>query len=363
MKHKKKAIIAALVLLLIGASGFAWRSRRPDGLVVSGTLEARNINVGSKVGGRVSRVLVREGDHVEPNQLLVEFDSLELDGQLLQAQGRVEAAKANFAKMLRGSRPEEIAEADAAVTGSGDGPGFRQAELAQARADLIRARADEANAEREFSRATQLAKDGIVAQQVMDNAGDRYRAGKAQVDSLYHAVGAAEGRLNAARAVAERTKHGFRSEEIAAARAELTRAEGELKTIESRWAEREVRAPASAVVEAMDLRPGDLLPANAAIAKLLESDQLYLVVYVPETKISGVHVGQSADVRVDSYPDKAFSARVEQIRQQAEFLPRNVQTQEERVHQVIGVKLRVENPNNRLRAGVSADVRFAAEKN
>src|SRR5215510_12316132 len=361
--RKKLALIVAVLAIGSFSVAFAWKSQSSDVLVASGTLEARNINVGSKVGGRVSRVLVHEGDRVEPNQLLVEFDSSELDGQLLQAQGRVEAAKANLAKMLRGSRPEEIAEADAAVTGSGGGPGFREADLAQARAELIRARADEANAEREFSRATQLAKDGIVAQQVLDNAGDRYRAAKAQVDSLYHAVGAAEGRLDAARAVAERTKHGFRSEEIAAARAELTRAEGELNTIESRWAEREVHAPASAVVESMDLRPGDLLPANAAIAKLLESDQLYLVVYVPETRISGVHVGQSADVRVDFYPDKAFFARVEQIRQQAEFLPRNVQTQEERVHQVIGVKLRVENPNQRLRAGVSADVRFAAEKN
>src|SRR5262249_33520586 len=292
----------------------------------SGTLEARNINVGSKVGGRVSRVLIHEGDRVEPDQVLVEFDSSELEGQLLQAQGRVEAAKANLDKMLRGSRPEDIAEADAAVRGSGDEPGFRQAELAQARAELIRARADEANAEREFNRATQLAKDGIVAQQVLDNAGDRYRAAKAQADSLYHAVAAAEGRLNAARAVASRAQHGFRSEEIASARAELTRAEGELKTMESRWAEREVRAPSPAIVESMDLRPGDLLPANAAIAKLLESDQLYLVVYVPEIRIAGVHVGQSAQVRVDSYPGKTFAARVEQIRQQAEFLPRNVQT-------------------------------------
>src|SRR5215813_2157068 len=170
MKHKKKTIIAALVLLLIGASGFAWRSRRPDGLVVSGTLEARNINVGSKVGGRVSRVLIHEGDRVEPNQLLVEFDSSELEGQLLQAQGRVEAARAELDKMLRGSRPEEIAEAQAAVRSTEGAPGFREAELAQARADLRRAKADDANAERELGRATELARNGIVAQQVLDNA-------------------------------------------------------------------------------------------------------------------------------------------------------------------------------------------------
>jgi len=363
MKHKKKAIIAAVAVLLIGATAFAWKSRSQEGLVVSGTLEARNIEVGSKIGGRVSRVLIHEGDRVEPNQLLVEFDSSELEGQLLQAQGRVEAARAELDKMLRGSRPEEIAEAQAAVRSTEGAPGFREAELAQARADLRRAKADDANAERELGRATELARNGIVAQQVLDNAEDRYRATKAQVESLQYAVVAAEGRLTAARAVASKAQHGFRAEEIAAARAELTRAEGELKSMQARWAEREVRAPAGAVVESMDLRPGDLLPANAPIAKLLESDQLYLMVYVPETQIAGVHVGQRADVRVDSWSGKTFTARVEQIRQQAEFLPRNVQTQEERVHEVIGVKLRVENPENRLRAGVSADVRFISEKN
>src|ERR1041385_4122656 len=170
MKHKKKAIIAAVAVLPIGATAFAWKSRNQEGLVVSGTLEARNIEVGSKIGGRVSRVLIHEGDRVEPNQLLVEFDSSELEGQLLQAEGKVEAARAELDKMLRGSRPEEIAEAQAAVRSSEGAPGFREAELAQARADLRRAKADDANAERELGRTTELAKSGIVAQQVLDNA-------------------------------------------------------------------------------------------------------------------------------------------------------------------------------------------------
>jgi len=122
-----------------------------------------------------------------------------------------------------------------------------------------------------------------------------------------------------------------------------------------------VRAPAAAVVETMDLRPGDLLAANTPVAQLLEADQLYLMVYVPETQISSVGIGQSAEIHVDSYPLESFSGRVEQIRQQSEFLPRNVQTKEERVHQVIGVKLRVENRENRLRAGVSADAQFNGE--
>ncbi len=353
----KKKLAIAIAVLAVGSLSvaLALRSRGDNALVAAGTLEARNISVGSKVGGRVSSVLVREGDQVEPNQLLVVFDSAELEGQLLQAQGRVQAARANLNKMVRGSRPEEIAEANAASQG------YREAELAQARADLERALADKANADRELKRTRALTAAGAMSQQSLDNAGDRERAAQAQVNSYGNAVAAAEGRLNAAKAVAQKTQRGFRPEEIAAAHADLTLAEGQLKEAEARWAEHEVRAPAAATVETMDLRPGDLVPANSPIAQLLEADELYLMVYVPETQIGGVQVGTSAQIRVDTFPDQTFKARVEQIRQQSEFLPRNVQTKEERVHQVIGVKLRVENPDKRLRAGVSADVEFASE--
>jgi len=353
--RKKLALIIAVLVVGSFSVAFAWKSQRSDVLIASGTLEARNINVGSKVGGRVSRVLVREGDRVEPGQLLVDFDSAELEGQLLQARGRFEAARANLDKMMRGSRPEEIAEARAASDG------FREAELAQAQADLERARTDEANATRELARTEKLASVGVSTQQELDNARDRQRATKAQVSASENAVSAAEARLKAAQAVSDKTQRGFRAEDIASARAELTLAAGQLKEAEARWAEREVRAPAAAVVETMDLRPGDLLAANSPVAQLLEADQLYLMVYVPETRIGSVKIGDTAQIQVDTFQGKTFPARVEQIRQQSEFLPRNVQTKEERVHQVIGVKLRVENAGNQLRAGVSADVQFASE--
>jgi multidrug resistance efflux pump len=350
---KKK--IAVLGIVLVAASlALAWKGRGFEPVVASGTLEARNVNVGSKEGGRVSQVLVREGDRVDANQLLVVFDGAELEAQLLQAQGRVEAARATLAKMQRGSRPEEIAEARAASEG------YRDAELSQARADLERTRAEEANAQRELSRTQELTAAGVMSQQSLDNARDRERAAQAQVSALSNAVAAAEGRLSAAKAVADKTQRGFRAEDIAAARADLILAQGQLKEAQARWAEREVRSPAAAVIETMDLRPGDLLAKNFPVAQLLEADQLYLMVYVPETKIGLITVGQEVQVHVDAFP-QVFKAHVEQIRQQSEYLPRNVQTKEERVHQVIGVKLRVENKDNRLRAGISADVTFASE--
>jgi multidrug resistance efflux pump len=344
------ATVALLVVLGLAAQSW-WRSNGHGRLTASGTLEARNITLGSKVGGRVVEVLAREGDRVDANQLLVRLDDAELAARVMQARGRLQQARANLAKLERGFRPEEVVEAQAA--------GAAEAErVQQLESERERARAEQVNAQLNFHRVNTLVEQGVMAQQTRDDAAARLKSANAALEAAEKAIASAEERARAARAVATKTERGFRKEDIDATRAEVTLAEGVLAEAEARYAEREVRAPAAAVVEVLDLRPGDLLPPNAPVVKLLEADQLYVVVYVPQARIGRIHVGQLAEVRVDSFPDQRFHGVVEQIRQQAEFLPRNVQTAEEREHQVIGVKLRVENPQNKLRAGIHADVTF-----
>jgi HlyD family secretion protein len=346
-------ISIAVVLVSIGARTF-WH-RGNDTLTASGTLEARNISVGSKVGGRISKVLVAEGDKVQPGQVLVTFEDSELNARLLQAQGRYEQAKANYQKLVHGSRPEDIAEAKATGKAS-------ESEIFAARATVNRAESDLWNAQQNWERNKKLVADGVVSQQAADDAEMRYKSAKADLKNAQDAAAAAESKASATKAAEERTVRGSRAEDIAFAKADLLSAEGALKEQQTLWDEREVKSPAIATVEVLDIRPGDLLPANAAIAKLLEADQFFLVVYVPQDQIGRVQVGQQAEVYVDSFPKQAFHAKIEQIRQEAEFLPRNVQTKEEREHQVVGVKLRVDNSENKLRAGISADVKFVEAK-
>jgi multidrug resistance efflux pump len=121
-----------------------------------------------------------------------------------------------------------------------------------------------------------------------------------------------------------------------------------------------VIAPSTATVEVLDVRPGDLIAPNTPVATLLEKDQIYVRIYIPETEIGRVKLGQKTEVRVDSFPKEVFEGVVEQINQQAEFLPRNVQTREERVHQVFGVKIRISDPAGRVLAGMAADVKLKA---
>lgn len=358
MINRPLRIILLFALIFGGYSGYRWLFKPADTLNASGVLEARNINVGSKVGGRVRDVLVREGDHVASGQVLVTFEDAEQAARVEQFRGKVEQARANLDKMEHGSRIEDIAEARAATGTPQSGPGYRREEVSSARAALARATADAVNARTEFQRKQQLLAKGAISRQTFDDALARRDMAQQQVSSLNHELSAAEGRLKAAEAVVQRTETGFRTEDISAAHAELVVAEGQLHEAEASWREHEVKAPADATVEVLDLRPGHLLQPNATVAKLLEDAQLFVMVYVPETRIGRVTLGQKAEVWADSFPDHPFAATVEQIRQQAEFLPRNVQTLEERVHQVIGVKLRIDNGDHRLRSGVHADVRF-----
>jgi HlyD family secretion protein len=356
-------ILVGVLVVSVGAFGaYAWLHGRNSAIAASGTLEARNISVGSKVGGRVTKVLVHEGDRVEANQLLLTFDDAELAAQVTQARGRLAQARAALKKLEHGSRPEEIAQARAAAATDERAPGYRTQEITQLEADLARAKADATNAAQTFRRTASLAEQGILAPQARDDAQARLDAAQAQVRSLESSVNAAHARLREAQAQKDLVEKGPRKEDIAAARADVVRAEGELAQAEARWAEREVRSPAAAVVEVLDLRPGDLVPANAAVAKLLEANQLYAMVYVPQNDVGRIRVGQRAEIRVDAFRNRTFNATVEQIRQKAEFLPRNVQTEDERQHQVFGVKLRVENPGQELRAGVQADVVFTEAK-
>lgn len=350
MKAKFLIPILIIAAIALGVGARSWL-QRDNSVTASGTLEARNITVGSKVGGRITQVLVAEGDTVKKDQLLVTFDEAELSAQLLQARGRFAQAQANVAKMEKGSRPEEISQAQA--TGAS-----AQHAIEEAVSAAERARADAMNAEVEFKRYQGLAQEGVVSREQRDAAENRFKMAQAAANSAQHAVTVAKSQANAAGAAQKLVERGFRSEDIAAARADLQRAEGELKLAEARYAEREVRSPANAVVEVLDLRPGDLVPANSPVAKLLEAEQLYVMVYVPQGAIGKVRIGQKVEVKVDAYAKETFKATVEQIRQQAEFLPRNVQTKEEREHQVVGVKLRIENPENKLRAGINADVKF-----
>ena len=159
---------------------------------------------------------------------------------------------------------------------------------------------------------------------------------------------------------AEKADSAARSQEkvVEAAKMRVTQARAQLADIDAQLAEMQVVAPSDSVLEILSVKVGDVLPANREVATLLLPQHLWVRVYVPEPWLGKIHLGDQVRVRVDSFPHEDFSGVIEQINRQAEFTPRNVQTVSDRIRQVFGVKVRLENRDDKLRAGMSADVFF-----
>lgn len=302
------ALVAAVLLTAIAVALVVWwrAQRAPKEIVLSGTLEARTVEVGSLTGGRVVRVLVDEGQRVAGGQLLVQLETTTIDRQLDEQRAAIDTANANLAKALAGPRPEEIAQGAAAAS----------------------------NDERERRRLQALWRDGIVARQMYDDAATKAKTSAEQLRML---------------------QEGTRKEDIAAARAQVAQQQRRLDTLLKQKAETDVVAPNAGVVQSMGLRPGDLVAPNQSVAELLETDQLWVRVYVPETELGLLHIGQSVRVRVDTFPNRWFPGHVATVASQGEYTPRNVQTRAQRVEQVFAVKVLVD-PNPTLKAGMAADV-------
>jgi multidrug resistance efflux pump len=310
---KKRWLILA-VIAAVAAVGAVWASRRASRvkpLVLSGSIEARDVEVGSLMGGRVSRVLVEEGATVKAGQPLVEFETDLIDLQMAQQRARIAQSRANLTKSIRGPRTEEIA----------------------------RARAAAENAERERQRQQSLLASGVSGQQAYDSAAT---TAKTAAETLREA------------------ERGSRPEDIEAARAQLDADERQLAYLQRQRQETTVTAPADGVIESMDLRPGDLVGANQPVAKMLEPDQLWVRVYVPEPDLGRVRIGQKALLTVDTYPKRGFPGKVVEIRTQSEYTPRNVQTLDQRMDQVFGAKVAIDRAPE-LRPGMAATVRLVEE--
>ncbi len=297
------------LLLIVGI--FAWLVLRGGGsgeLVYTGTIEARDARVGSLVGGRVIDVMVEEGDSVDAGEVLVRLDGELLAAQVKEQQARVAQAKANLDRVVSGPRREQIE----------------------------RARIEWDRAEKERKR-----QESLLAQALTSD--EAYDAAAATAQSAYQAY--------------EELRAGSRSEDERQARAAYDEAANGLAYLERQFAETEVRAPTRGIVQTMDLRPGDIVLPNQGVIALLDPGELWVRVFVPETRLGLVRVGQAVAVSIDTFPGREFAAHVISISSRAEYTPRNVQTAEQREDQVFAVKLDVD-PAPELKAGMTATVRF-----
>ncbi len=370
-------VVGIIVVAAVLAGLLIYSQHRTEPLHVSGFVEAHEIRIGSRVGGRVGHVHVEEGDIVKRSQLLIQLEPFQLQELLAQAKSQLAQANAVHNKVKTGFRVEEIAQSrahfdqlSATVERLVNGPRIEDIAVAQAQFDL--ADSELALAKLKHRRIEELFGKKATTQEEMDQANTELRVARSTADAQRELLaklknGTRPEELAEARAQMEEAKqlwllkkNGSRIEEIAEAEAAVKTAEAGMRAIERQIEELEVKAPIDGAIEAIDLQPGDLVGANAPVISVMDLSQLWVRAYLPENKLA-VKVGDPVEVTVDSYPGERFAARITFVSRQAEFTPGNVQTPEERSKQVFRIKVMLEAGRDRLRPGMAADVWFPSK--
>ncbi|MDD5559734.1 HlyD family efflux transporter periplasmic adaptor subunit [Candidatus Methylomirabilis sp.] len=324
-EQKRKIGLLIALLVMAGAAlivGWGLVREKGDGdkLVANGTIEATEVEVSSKLPGRLAQLLVKEGDQVQANQVIARLDTSEIEADVAQQQAALARAEAQLKEQLAGSRLQEIEEA--------------RANLQQAQDNLKLARDD-------WDRFDNLFKEGAISAQERDRAKNRIEIAQSQ--------------LKAAQERFALVRIGPRSEVIEAARHERDRAKAALGMAQVRLRDSTILAPLTAIVLTKRAEQGEVVNPGFPILILIDPDDLWLRVYIPESEIGLVSIGQAAAVTVDSFPDRRFEGKVVEISSKAEFTPRTVQTKKERVNLVFGVKISLDNRERLLKPGMPAD--------
>lgn len=326
MRIRKRA--AAAGLLVVGALALGlWRLvlRGDSAPVFYGNVEIRQVDVGFRVGGRLTDLLVEEGDSVQAGDLLARLDDDTLTAQAQQAQAQLAREKANLQRLESGYRSEEIAAA---------------------RAELAAARALADNARQNLQRVEAMRAGNAISQKELDNARGTYRNAAAKQK-------AAQERLTL-------VSTGYRDEDIAAQRATVAAAEAQYALARIALEDAALHAPQAGVVLTRVREAGAIVQAGQPVYTLSLTEPVWLRVYVDEPQLGGIRPGMAVEVLCDAAPGRSLPGRVGFISPSAEFTPKNVETAEVRTSLVYRVRVQAEDPEGILRQGMPVRVRLPA---
>ncbi|PKY10134.1 hemolysin D [Acidithiobacillus marinus] len=328
----KRRILVILIIVLIAAGIAAYFFLRPqqqsNTLTLYGNVDIRTVHLAFDASGRIARLLVQEGDAVQKGQLLGELDRQRFLDTVRRDQALVDAQQQVVNKLHAGTRPEEIAEARAA--------------LAAATATLH-------NAHLVWQRQQKLGAEQYVPKQ--------------RVDDAQAALSRAEAQQNQARQALQLALQGPRKEDIAAAESTLAADRAALALAQRNLADSRLVAPDAGVIQDRILEAGDMASPQSPVFTLALENPVWVRAYLPEPELGKVREGMRAEIYSDSFPDKAFRGWVGFISLTAEFSPKTVQTTELRTQLVYRLRVYACNPEHRLRLGMPVTVKIPLRNN
>lgn len=319
---------AACALLAAGLQGchWPWEPAGPAStLTLSGTVDARQVDLSFQVGGRIARLLTDEGRTVHAGDAVAELDASDLRLAAERAAAQSESARKALASLKAGARPQELRVAEAA---------------------LAQAQADERFAQQEVARTAQLVDQHFVSPQQMDRARSTDDAARARVEQARESLAL--------------LRAGARKEDIERATAEVAAAEAAQRSIERQLGYVALPAASDGIVSVRLADAGQVVAAGQPVFRVAQLSRPWVRAYLAEPDLPRVQLGQRAEVRVDGLPGKVFAGRLSFISPQAEFTPKTVETRALRVDLVYRVTVDVDDPGGLLKIGMPADVSLAA---
>lgn len=317
-------LLGALALVCLGGVLWGWKlyeGRHGKGLTLYGNVDIRQVDLGFRVGGRIASVLVDEGDAVAEGQPLARLDADLLLQQRDQAAAGLAGQKADLARLERGYRTEEIA---------------------QARAQVAAARAVAENAAINLHRVSTMRASNAISQKELDNA----RASDRE----------AAARLRSAQDQLDMLLSGYREEDVLAQRAAVAAAEAELRHAEIQLADGVLHAPQKGIVLTRAREAGAIVQPGQTVYTLTLTHPVWLRAYVDEPELGRIKPGMPVRVAVDAAPGRTFPGTVGFISPTAEFTPKTVETREVRTALVYRLRIRAEDPENVMRQGMPVTI-------
>ncbi|MEJ2723588.1 MAG: efflux RND transporter periplasmic adaptor subunit [Deltaproteobacteria bacterium] len=330
---KKRVVPLVVLAFLIAGAGFFWHIRTMQDrdeareIILYGNVDIRQIQLAFHATGRIRQLLVQEGDHVKSGELVAEVDPLRYEASVARAAAEVAARKQTLARLLAGSRPEQIREAQARV---------KAAEAKWEDAKLV------------YERTERLFRDKTVPKQKLDDAQAARESARADLDADRQALTLAI--------------KGPREEDIAAARAQVKASEAALRLAERELADTKLYAPTAGVIQDRILEPGDMAFPETPVFTLALSNPVWVRAYVSEPDLGKVAPGMKAYVTTDSFPGKVYRGWIGFISPTAEFTPKEVQTSELRTKLVYRIRVYACNPENELRLGMPVTLKIPLDQ-
>jgi HlyD family secretion protein len=376
--RRARMIRIGVVVALIIAAIVIWRVVRtpdiPESVVaLSGRIEGDDSAIASKTSGRILEVRVREGDHVRQGDVLATLDDEQVRARENQAQSAVEQAQARLvaAQEQIAVLQQQLIQNKLQAAQSGDDAAGRvsqaESDLAAAQADLVQQEASLKLAEFDRDAYTRLAAKGAVSERQGKEAVSKADAQAAAVAAARRRVEAKQGALTLAKsslanpAIRNAQSAGVERQivqqkaEVANAGFQLSQAKAQLAEAQANRQDLTIHAPFEGSIVTRTAEPGEVIAAGTAVVTMLDLTRVYLRGFVPEGEIGKVKLGQQARVFIDSDPNKPLDAYVSRIDPQATFTPENTYFRNDRVKQVVGVKLELKTGTGYAKPGMPAD--------